>query len=429
MLIRPSVGPDQPHEHAQRRRLAGAVGAEQAEHLAAAHLEGQVADGDEAVLVGLGHALEAQRHVLAVGLDGRDAAGGGAGPTAAAAAQPSRASATSTPSSTHQRVAPEAPCAWPRRPAGTARSRGAPAPGRRSRRRPAPAGRTPGRSRRRRAASCGRPRTGARSPAASPARASACAGSVESPVSASGATRPDGSVMLAAGRDVVELGEQGRRAARPRRRRGSRSGAPTTSTAVGQRRGCRTRRTDRGSRPPCPPRRRAQRPQSRHGGHARRACPRPGVTIGCAGPLTAIEVRRVAGAAVQPGVGAGDHGLASPPCTTAPPEPPRPVGAGNSKPVPGFAALCGAGRSRTSRRPGRGGRAATRSRRRVSCPPAYQSDLDRRAVRGDPAGVGVGLAEPEERVLRALDQQRRRVDAVEHPGRAAAVEDRRRSPA
>ena len=64
----PSLGrPDQAHEHPQRRRLARAVGPEQAEDLAAPHLEGQVADGDEPVLVGLGDALEAQRHVLAVG--------------------------------------------------------------------------------------------------------------------------------------------------------------------------------------------------------------------------------------------------------------------------------------------------------------------------------------------------------------------------
>ena len=46
-------------------------GPEQAEHLTAAHLERQVAHGDEAVLVRLGDALEPQRHVLAVGLDRR----------------------------------------------------------------------------------------------------------------------------------------------------------------------------------------------------------------------------------------------------------------------------------------------------------------------------------------------------------------------
>ncbi len=40
------------------------------------------------------------------------------------------------------------------------------------------------------------------------------AGSVESPVSASGATSPAGSVMAPPGPDVVELGEQGRRPAR-----------------------------------------------------------------------------------------------------------------------------------------------------------------------------------------------------------------------
>ena len=68
----PPLGrPDQPHEHPQGRRLAGAVGPEQTEHLPATHLEGEVADGDEAVLVRLGHALEAQRHVLAVRLDRR----------------------------------------------------------------------------------------------------------------------------------------------------------------------------------------------------------------------------------------------------------------------------------------------------------------------------------------------------------------------
>src|SRR3954454_1128324 len=57
--------PDQTHEHPQGRRLARAVRAEQAEDLPAAHLEGKVADGDEAVLVRLGHALEPQGYVLA----------------------------------------------------------------------------------------------------------------------------------------------------------------------------------------------------------------------------------------------------------------------------------------------------------------------------------------------------------------------------
>ena len=51
-------------------------------------------------------------------------------------------------------------------------------------------------------------------------------------------------------------------------------------------------------------------------------------------------------------------------------------------------------------------------------------DLHRGAVRGDAPGVGVGLAEPEERVLRALDEQRRRLDPVEHARGAAPVEHR-----
>jgi hypothetical protein len=48
--------------------------------------------------------------------------------------------------------------------------------------------------------------------------------------------------------------------------------------------------------------------------------------------------------------------------------------------------------------------------------------LHRRAGGGDAAGVRVGLAESEQRVLGALDQQGRRLDPIQHPGRAAAVE-------
>ncbi len=168
-LIRPSVGRIRPMSMRSDVVLPAPFGPEQAEHLAAADLEGQVADGDEAVLVGLGHALEAQRHVLAVGLDAPRPAGAGAGPSSSAAPQPSRREAGE-----HAEEHPPAGGAG-RRPAsgpstcGTARSAGARqagasadgVDGRLGR-----AGRRPGRWRRRPAASCGRPRSGARSRAA-----------------------------------------------------------------------------------------------------------------------------------------------------------------------------------------------------------------------------------------------------------------------
>ena len=43
----PDVGLQQPAQHADRRRLAGAVGAEEAEDLALLHRERQIVDGDE----------------------------------------------------------------------------------------------------------------------------------------------------------------------------------------------------------------------------------------------------------------------------------------------------------------------------------------------------------------------------------------------
>ena len=64
----------------------------------------------------------------------------------------------------------------------------------------------------------------------------------------------------------------------------------------------------------------------------------------------------------------------------------------------------------------------TRSEACESWPPANQTTLTGVPLAAMPAGVGVGLAEPEQRVLGALDQQRRRLDPVEHAGRAAAVE-------
>lgn len=51
-------------------------------------------------------------------------------------------------------------------------------------------------------------------------------------------------------------------------------------------------------------------------------------------------------------------------------------------------------------------------------------DADRGPVRGDAAGVRVGLPQPEQRVLRALDEQRRGGDPVEHRARTAALEHR-----
>ena len=161
----PPLGrPDQAHEHPQGRRLAGAVGAEQAEHLAAAHLEGQVADGDEAVLVGLGHALEAQRHVLAVGLDGRHPPA----PTPAPQHRPRPSRAGRAPTSDAEQHPPAGGAGVGLRPARRPR---APRARRASPARPDGVDRRLGRQRerpgrwwRRRAASCGRPRSGARSP-------------------------------------------------------------------------------------------------------------------------------------------------------------------------------------------------------------------------------------------------------------------------
>ena len=50
----PDVGRTRPEQHPQRRRLAGAVGAEEAVDLAAAHAQVEVVDGDDRVAVALG---------------------------------------------------------------------------------------------------------------------------------------------------------------------------------------------------------------------------------------------------------------------------------------------------------------------------------------------------------------------------------------
>ena len=62
---------DEPDDHADGRRLAGAVGAEKAEHVAAAHGEVEVVDGQR-VAEALGQAVGGEH-------DGRGAAVGGAG--------------------------------------------------------------------------------------------------------------------------------------------------------------------------------------------------------------------------------------------------------------------------------------------------------------------------------------------------------------
>ena len=43
----PAVGADEAEEQAEGRRLAGAVGAEESEHLAVGHVEGEVVECDE----------------------------------------------------------------------------------------------------------------------------------------------------------------------------------------------------------------------------------------------------------------------------------------------------------------------------------------------------------------------------------------------
>ena len=150
--------------------------------------------------------------------------------------------------------------------------------------------------------------------------------------------------------------------------------------------------------------------------------PPAGVTTGWAGPRSAMPVRRASSAPSSPGYRSA-RTVCVPPCTEPTPLPPSPVGAGNSKP----GARVGALAPQVEVEPARDllaqvlGDPVGGLRVVAAGEPDH---LDRRAVRGDAPGVGVGLTEAEQRVLGALDEQGRGLDAVEHGRRAAAVEDR-----
>ena len=127
------------------------------------------------------------------------------------------------------------------------------------------------------------------------------------------------------------------------------------------------------------------------------------------------------GGTVQAGIGIGDHGL---------------VAALHPRDAPG-AAQAGGRREPES---GAGVRPSSAQvvvepsghlvaevggdlvRGRGVVPTGVPDNLHGGAVRRDAPRVGIGLAQAEQGVLGALDQQRRRGDPVEHPGRAAAVE-------
>ena len=83
--------------------------------------------------------------------------------------------------------------------------------------------------------------------------------------------------------------------------------------------------------------------------------PPAGVTTGWVGPLTVTPVALGGLGAVEAGVGVGDDRLVAALHGADAAVPPSPVGAGNSKPVPGSAPCAARGGSRTSRRPARAG--------------------------------------------------------------------------
>ena len=316
MLIRPSVGPDQPHEHPQRRRLAGAVGAR------AGRAPGRGAPRRR----GRGRPRTRpcrpwSRPRSAAARPRRRAprptpAGGGAGPSSTATAHAEQAEGDE-----HAEQHPPAG-RRPRRPASgrvdlaAPPARPSPASADRVDGRLRPAARTPGRWRRRRAAWCGRPRSGARSPGRVTCTARRLRRVRGEPGQRQRRDQAGGQRRAAAGGDVVELGEQGRRAARPRRRRA----APSARRRRRRRRSaprCRTPANWPGISSVVPPERRGQRPQSGHAWSARAGVPPAGVTIGCAGPLTATTVRRAPGRAVQTRVGARPRRSGVPPCDRA----------------------------------------------------------------------------------------------------------------
>ena len=259
--------------------LPAPFGPSRPEHLTAAHLEGQVADGDEAVLVGLGHALEAQRHVLAVGLDGRDLA------PPAPAPELGRAPAEQAEAGEDRRAAPTSgrsrPSACVR--AVDLRDREVRRAARRGRRRPARPSRPPTRPGARRPGRCEETTSRIVWPASKrctmPGQRDLDRGRARSGRS-TGRSGP-------AARPGRPAGSSRRRARRRRawrrawpipraRRRRSRPSARRRPRPRRRAARCRTRRTGRGSPASSPPRAAAERAEAGHGGERGRACRRPG---------------------------------------------------------------------------------------------------------------------------------------------------------